>query len=136
REDPRRGTAGRGAKGGLTTMALPELPATRPGSTRNDLVGDSALRPDGVLKVKGEFAFSSDLWADDMLWGVTLRSPHPHARVTHVDTGPALATPGVNAVLTQDAVPGKPHFGLEDADQPVLCDGTDRYHGEPVAIVA
>ena len=40
-------------------------------------VGESPLRPDGTLKVTGEFAFSSDLFADDMLWGATLRSPYP-----------------------------------------------------------
>ena len=27
-------------------------------------VGDSPTRPDGALKVRGEFAYSSDLWAD------------------------------------------------------------------------
>ena len=40
-------------------------------------VGTSPRRPDGTLKVSGEFAFSSDLWADDMLWGATVRTPHP-----------------------------------------------------------
>ena len=99
-------------------------------------VGQRAARPDGTLKVKGEFAFSSDLWAADMLWGTTLRSPHPHARVTSIDIGPALATPGVHAVLTYDDVPGRKLYGLERPDQPVLCDGTARFHGEPVAIVA
>ncbi len=99
-------------------------------------VGQSVPRPDGTLKVKGEFAFSSDLWADEMLWGATLRSPHPHARITAVDLGVALATTGVYAVLTYDDVPGAKLYGLERADQPVLCDGTARFHGEPIAIVA
>ena len=99
-------------------------------------VGQNAPRPDGTLKVKGEFAFSSDLWADNMLWGATLRSPHPHARITAMDLGNALATPGVHAVLTYDDVPGAKFYGLERADQPVLCDGTARFHGEPIAIVA
>ena len=44
-------------------------------------VGDSPLRPDGTLKVAGEFAYASDLWMDGMLWGATLRSPHPRARI-------------------------------------------------------
>ena len=48
-------------------------------------VGDDALRPDGTLKVTGEFAYSSDLWAENMLWGATLRSPHPRARIHGVD---------------------------------------------------
>src|SRR5690606_6395704 len=53
-----------------------------------------------------------------------------------LDVGPALAIPGVYAVLTQDDVPGQPVYGLDHPDQPVLCDGTVRYQGEPIAIVA
>ena len=30
-------------------------------------IGDSPLRPDGPLKVTGEFAYASDLWHDDMV---------------------------------------------------------------------
>ena len=36
-------------------------------------IGDSPIRPDGTLKVTGEFAYASDLWHDDMVWGSTLR---------------------------------------------------------------
>src|SRR5512139_3538714 len=99
-------------------------------------VGESARRPDGTLKVKGEFAYSSDLWMDGMLWGATLRSPHPHARITHIETARALALPGVFAVLTHEDVPGANAFGLERPDQPVLAADVVRYQGEPVALVA
>ncbi|SCL34391.1 xanthine dehydrogenase, molybdenum binding subunit apoprotein [Micromonospora rhizosphaerae] len=99
-------------------------------------VGHSPHRPDGALKVAGQFAFSSDLWADDMLWGTTLRSPHPRARITGIDLTAALALPGVHAVLTAADVPGAACYGLEVADQPVLAADEVRYHGEPVAIVA
>jgi xanthine dehydrogenase D subunit len=99
-------------------------------------IGDSAPRPDGILKVTGQFAFGSDLWMDGMLWGATLRSPYPSARITSVRIGAALATAGVHAVLTRDDVPGMNRYGLEHADQPVLADGVVRYQGEPVAIVA
>jgi xanthine dehydrogenase D subunit len=99
-------------------------------------IGDSPLRPDGVQKVTGEFAYASDLWLDDMIWGTTLRSPHPHARIRSIDVGPALATAGVYAVLTADDVPGRNRVGLEYDDQPALADGIVRYQGEPVAIVA
>jgi xanthine dehydrogenase D subunit len=71
-----------------------------------------------------------------MLWAATLRSPHAHARITRLDTTPALALPGVRAVLTQEDVPGRQTFGQETKDQPVLCDGTIRYWGEPIAVVA
>ena len=100
------------------------------------VVGDSPVRPDGNLKVRGEFAYSSDLWHEDMLWGATLRSPHPHARIRGIDLGAALAVPGVYAVLTHEDVPGENRYGLEHPDQPVLAETVVRYQGEPVAIVA
>jgi len=108
----------------------------RPPVRGDDGVGASAERPDGRLKVKGEFAFSSDLWAEGMLWGVTLRSPHPFARIRGIDLSGAVATPGVSAVLTHEDVPGENSYGLERPDQPVLAGDVVRYQGEPVAIVA
>ncbi|WP_214109504.1 molybdopterin cofactor-binding domain-containing protein [Acrocarpospora catenulata] len=99
-------------------------------------VGASVLRPDGTLKVTGEFAYSSDLWLDGMLWGATLRSPHPSAWIRSIDVGPALAMPGVFAVLTHEDVPGEKFYGLEHKDQPVLAIDQVRYQGEPVALVA
>ncbi|MBM9506954.1 xanthine dehydrogenase subunit D [Streptomyces sp. KK5PA1] len=100
-------------------------------------IGESTLRPDGVLKVTGEFAYASDLWHEDMLWGYTLRSPVAHARIVSVDTSQALATPGVYAVLTYDDLPAEAkHYGLEIRDTPVLAHGKVRHHGEPVALVA
>ena len=84
----------------------------------------------------GQFAYGSDLWAHDMIWGVTLRSPHPYATIESVDVGAALATSGVYAVLTHEDVPGANRCGLELADQPVLAADVVRYQGEPVALVA
>jgi xanthine dehydrogenase D subunit len=99
-------------------------------------IGASAQRPDATPKVTGQFAYGSDLWMDDMIWGVTLRSPHPYAKIRSIGIGEALATGGVYAVLTHDDVPGRNITGLEVADQPVLADGVVRYQGEPVALVA
>ncbi|MEU4325161.1 xanthine dehydrogenase family protein molybdopterin-binding subunit [Nonomuraea dietziae] len=100
-------------------------------------VGDSPPRPDGTLKVTGEFAYASDLWIDGMLWGATLRSPHPRARIVSIDTAEALAQPGVHAVLTHEDVPGRRHYGLDHTwDQPVLAIGEVRHQGEPIALVA
>ena len=112
-----------------TTPAGPAAPA-------GGGIGVSARRPDGAAKTTGEFAYSSDLWMEGMLWGVTLRSPHPYARIRSVAIGPALATPGVHAVLTWTDVPGANRYGLEFADQPVLAEDVVRYQGEPVAVVA
>ncbi|GAA3426690.1 xanthine dehydrogenase subunit D [Streptosporangium nondiastaticum] len=107
-----------------------------PGVGRDLGIGRSAPRPDGTLKVTGEFAYSSDLYLADMVWGATLRGPHPSARIRSVDVGPALAMPGVLAALTCEDVPGELFYGLDRRDQPVLAAGRVRYQGEPVAIVA
>jgi xanthine dehydrogenase D subunit len=106
------------------------------GRTTGGGVGADAQRPDAALKVTGEFAYGSDLWTDDMLWGVTLRSPRPYARIRSIDVGEALAVAGVHAVLTAEDIPGRNVCGLELSDQPVLADGVVRYQGEPVALVA
>ncbi|MFI5781929.1 molybdopterin cofactor-binding domain-containing protein [Nocardia sp. NPDC051570] len=100
-------------------------------------IGESPLRPDGTLKVKGEFAYSSDLWMDGMLWGTTLRSPHPRARILGMDITAAVAMDGVHAVLTHEDVPGRKVYGLDHTwDQPVLAIGEVRHQGEPIALVA
>lgn len=104
--------------------------------SRFGALGTSALRPDGIPKVQGRFAFSSDAWADNMLWGATLRSPHPYARILSIDTSPALKINGVSAVVTADDVPGKLTYGLIASDQPVFARDFVRYAGEPVAAVA
>jgi CO/xanthine dehydrogenase Mo-binding subunit len=113
----------------MTTTAVPrKLEVGR--------IGEVVPRADGIPKIKGEFAFSSDLVAPGMLWGHTVRSPHAHARIGSIDIAEALAMPGVHAVLSQDDVPGEKHYGLEFADQPVLAIDRVRYVGEPVALVA
>jgi len=99
-------------------------------------VGSNARRQDAVPKVKGEFAYSSDLWAEGMLWGATVRSPHPRARIRSLDIGDALLVSGVHAILTHEDVPGRKLYGMEIVDQPVLAWDEIRYEGEPVALVA
>jgi CO/xanthine dehydrogenase Mo-binding subunit len=99
-------------------------------------VGEIVPRADGVPKVTGQFAYSSDLQAPGMLWGHTLRSSHAHARIRGIDISAALAAPGVHAVLTHEDVPGEKLYGLEFQDQPVLAADRVRYFGEPVALVA
>ena len=113
------------------------MSVTAPRTTlRAGKVGERLLRDDAVPKVTGEFDYSSDLSAPGMLWGVTLRSPHAHARIVSVDLSKALTLPGVQAILTHADVPGRKRYGLEFPDQPVLAIDRVRYVGEPVAVVA
>ncbi|MET0915995.1 MAG: molybdopterin cofactor-binding domain-containing protein, partial [Jiangellaceae bacterium] len=117
-------------------MPAPSLPSTFTRKRRAPGVGESVLRPDAPAKTQGRFAFSSDLWMDGMLWGKTLRSPFPHARITHLDTSPALLVPGVHAVITNDDLWGSRTYGLEHHDQPVFANEVALFHGEPIAAVA
>src|SRR5207249_4200756 len=143
-ERGRGGHRGRGQADGpghRVAPVRPDVKSETPGRTGTLTragagVGTSARRVDGVPKVKGEFAYGSDLWHEDMLWGHTLRSPHPHARIRSIDISEAVASPGVHAVLLAEDVPGKKTYGLEFSDQPVLASERARYQGEPVAIVA
>ena len=113
------------------TRPRPSAPTSTPGG-----IGESVGRPDGVPKVKGEFEYSSDLHVEGMLWGATLRSPHPHANIRSLDTSDAEAMAGVFAVLTHEDVPGRKVYGMEVPDQPVLAWEKVRYEGEAVALVA
>jgi xanthine dehydrogenase D subunit len=99
-------------------------------------VGGSPERPDAAAKVRGSFMYSSDLSREDMVWAVTLRSPHPHARIAAIDTSAAWDVPGVCDVITHLDIPGEKLYGQMKPDQPVLAFDTVRFHGEPVAVVA
>ncbi len=99
-------------------------------------VGEIVARVDGIPKVTGQFAYSSDLQAAGMLWGYTVRSTRAHARIVSIDVSGAVGMPGVHAVLTHEDVPGAKHYGLEFADQPVLAVDRVRYFGEPIVLVA
>ena len=93
------------------------------------MIGRSTRRPDASAKVRGDFTYSSDLQADGMLWGFTVRSPHPYARIKAIDTSEAMRQPGVHAVLTHHDVPGSKLYGLEIQDQLVRAFDFVRYWG-------
>jgi xanthine dehydrogenase D subunit len=111
-------------------------PRLAPPSVVRGRVGDAVQRPDAALKTLGDFPYSSDLHVEGMLWGATVRSPHPYARIVSIDAEGARSMPGVQAVLTHEDVPGRNAYGLEIPDQPVLAMDVVRYWGEAVALVA
>jgi xanthine dehydrogenase large subunit len=63
-------------------------------------------------------------------------SPHPHARIKHIDLSRARAAPGVVAVITAADVPGKNDIAPIRTDEPVLAAEVAVYEGQPVAAVA
>lgn len=44
------------------------------------------IRPDGPDKVTGGLAYLTDMSVDHMLYGLVLRSEHPHARIKSIHT--------------------------------------------------
>ncbi|MGE3840882.1 MAG: xanthine dehydrogenase family protein molybdopterin-binding subunit [Vicinamibacterales bacterium] len=93
----------------------------------------------------GRGRFVDDLVLPRMLHASILRSPYAHARIVSTDVEPALAQPGVAAVLGPEAIgrlcrpfkPGRYAAGLR-VPIPEHASAIDRvrYVGEPVAIVA
>jgi CO/xanthine dehydrogenase Mo-binding subunit len=85
-------------------------------------VGQKVPRIDGAQRARGQAPYTADLRLPGMLHTAVLRSPHARARVTRIDLAPALAAPGVRAVI-----------GPDDLDQLTREPG---YVGHAVAAVA
>ena len=100
-----------------------------------NVVGKPAQRPDGLDKVTGAGVYSPDLKLPGLLWGRSLRSPYPHARIVRIDVSRARNASGVHAVLTGEDVAGI-RYGRRLFDVPVLANERVRFIGERVAAVA
>lgn len=102
-------------------------------------VGKDIPRTDGVDKVTGRAKFSDDVKLPGMLYGKVLRSPHPHAKISSIDTRRARDLPGVRAVVTGEDAPdiryGLVAFSLL-CDRHILAKDKVRFVGESVAAVA
>jgi 4-hydroxybenzoyl-CoA reductase subunit alpha len=100
-------------------------------------VGKSLPRRDARLKATGEAQFTADLSLPGMLHAAVLRSPYAHARIRRLDAAPALALPGVQAVVTAaDSSGVKWGVFRYTRDQEFLARDKVRYIGEEVAAVA
>jgi CO/xanthine dehydrogenase Mo-binding subunit len=109
------------------------------------VVGTRPIRPDGVDKVIGRAAFGADMTMPGMLWGKVKRSPHAHARIVSIDTGKALALPGVKAVVTaadfpeipsEEAFIGEGPMNFRDLSYNCMAHRKVLYDGHAVAAVA
>jgi CO/xanthine dehydrogenase Mo-binding subunit len=65
-------------------------------------VGHPTSRIDAEKRVTGAATYTGDLRLTGMLYARVLRSPHPHARIRHIDLARAQALPGVKAILTRE----------------------------------
>ena len=66
----------------------------------NSGIGQPVRRKEDLRLVTGQGCFSDDVDLPGQAYVVMVRSPHAHARIRSIDVAPALAVPGVVAVLT------------------------------------
>src|SRR5262249_27028709 len=112
-------------------------------------IGQAVRRVEDQRFLQGLGRYVDDIALPGMCHGVTVLSPHAHARIKRVDTAKATAAPGVLAVLTgADAVADRlgsstAHLMPEDFGapkghrtfQPVLVADKVRFVGDRVAFV-
>jgi len=96
------------------------------------VVGRPQSRLEGVEKVTGRARYTYDMRLAGQLYAAVLRSPHPHARIRHLDTAKAEALPGVHAVLSSMNNLGITWYEEKSG----LFDHTVRFIGDEVAAVA
>jgi CO/xanthine dehydrogenase Mo-binding subunit len=100
------------------------------------IVGSRPNRPDGLDKVTGRAKFGADAYATGMLHAAIVRSPHAHAKITHIDTSKAESLKGVKAIVTRKdfstSVTGENWNVLEN----VMAGDRALYDGHAVAAVA
>jgi aerobic carbon-monoxide dehydrogenase large subunit len=112
----------------------------------SSIIGKSITRLEDEPLLRGRGRFIDDIVVTGALCANFVRSPHPHAAITSIDTASALALPGVHAVLTLDDLArvmvhrrmvrhSNSGMSLDKAWLFALADGEVSYVGEPVAMV-
>jgi CO/xanthine dehydrogenase Mo-binding subunit len=98
-------------------------------------VGHSIPRTEGLGKVTGQAKFPADYYMPGMLYGKTLRTSLPSAKVLRLDTSKAEALKGVVKVVTAKDIPGENGHGVIFPDAPILVKDRVRSINDPIALV-
>jgi len=107
-------------------------------------VGAARRRKEDARLITGHSRWTDNITLPGMLHLAILRSPHAHARITSIDTAPALLQPNVVAAFTgadvadvQGSLPcaWPVTEDIVHPDRPPLAVDTVRHHGEAVAVV-
>lgn len=101
-------------------------------------IGTSVRHLDAVEKVTGGLIYGSDYSLPGMLYGLILRSPHPHAKIKAINIDEARKITGVKAVVTgrDYDFPLFSVAGVKNVDDRLLAKGKVRFIGDEVAAVA
>ena len=98
-------------------------------------LGQPTPRIDAQERVTGTARYTADVRLPGLLCARVLRSPHPHARITGIDTRRALALAGVKAIITHENC--RVVWGSGDSrNKRYLFNNPVRFVGDPVAAVA
>ena len=109
-------------------------------------IGAPIRRKEDRRFLTGRGQFVDDVKLPNALHAAIVRSPHAHARIVSIDTGPALEMPGVAAVLTFEDIAAmveprpipvrlRTYSDLMRFLQYPLAHSKVRYVGDPVAVV-
>jgi carbon-monoxide dehydrogenase large subunit len=116
-------------------------------NARQGFIGKSVERREDARFLTGKGQYTDDIVLPGQTFGVFLRSPQAHARITRIDTAAAAVAPGVLGVFTGEhfkAIGGLPCGWLinsidgtpmKEPKHPILADGKVRYVGDRVALV-
>jgi xanthine dehydrogenase molybdenum-binding subunit len=123
----------------LEAQAQPQ--PTTPDSVLNgpyNIIGNKVPRLQGMGIVNGFAQYTEHMNLSGTLYTRTLRSPHPHARITSIDTSAAERFPGVVAVLHRGNLPDMYKDVVVGSGPPPrsLFDEELLEVGAPVAVVA
>lgn len=117
----------------VEAIAQDEIPVALPTGG----VGSRGNKYEGYELAVGSRPFIDDMTPEGCLHGALRLADHARADVVRIDTAPALAVDGVQAVFTGNDVPGTLKVGLIHKDWPVFIPegGRTSYMGDVLAIV-
>ncbi|MFL5026782.1 MAG: xanthine dehydrogenase family protein molybdopterin-binding subunit, partial [Microvirga sp.] len=112
-------------------------------------IGAPVRRKEDQRFVTGQGRYVDDFNRPGQAYAYFLRSPHAHAEIRSIDTGPAMIMPGVIAVFTGEDLAADKIGGLicgwmihskdgspmKAGPHPALAQGKVRYVGDHVAVV-
>ncbi len=99
------------------------------------MIGQAAIRKEGVGKVTGAARYVDDLTLPGLLHGVTVRSSIARGRIVSISFGGPIPWDEVTVVTAAD-IPGKNLVALIVDDQPLLADGFVNHPEEPILLLA
>jgi 4-hydroxybenzoyl-CoA reductase alpha subunit len=104
---------------------------------QHSIIGKRIPKIDSIYMATGEAKYLDDIKLPGMLYGKVLRSPHPHAKILHIDISKATKLTGVKAVITADDTTKVKFCHLPiTPNKMVLNDDRVRFIGDEVAAVA